>query len=158
MHIGKFSKLRQCIIPSRSTVNCKSHLLIFFALSICYVSLMILLIQSGDIEINPGPIQRVIRRSFHQGDQRFEQTAGTQCMCNALYSVGYSIIKKVHYWSTWDMGYMLTAGNSLYSSLGFTSQLLSVDELPDSICIENMVISIIKTNLETGLMTRSLGG
>ena len=85
---------------------------------------MILLIQSGDIEINPGTIQRVIRGSFHQGDQSFGQTPGTQCMCNALYSVGYSIIKKVRYWSTWDMDYILTAGNSLYSSLGFRSQLL----------------------------------
>ena len=56
------------------------------------------------------------------------------------------------------MDYILTAGNSLYSSLGFRSQLLSVDELLDSICIENIVISIIKANLETGLMTRSLGG
>ena len=119
---------------------------------------MILLIQSGDIEINPGPIQRVIRGSFHQRDQRFGQTAGTQCMYNTLYSVGYSIIKKVRYWSTLDMDYILTAENSPYSSLGFTSQLLSVDELPDSICIENIVISIINTNLETGLMTRSLGG
>ena len=153
-----FSKLHQCIIPSRSTVNCKSHLLIFFALTICYVSLMILLIQSGDIEINLRPIQRVIRGSFYQGDQRFGKTASTQCMCNALYSVGYSIIKKVRYWSTWDMDYILTAGNSLYSSLGFRSQLLSVDEPPDSICIENIVTSIIKTNLEIGLMTRSLGG
>ena len=153
-----FSKLHQCIIPSRSTVNCKSHLLIFFALTICYVSLMILLIQSGDIEINLRLIQRVIRGSFYQGDQRFGKTASTQCMCNALYSVGYSIIKKVRYWSTWDMDYILTAGNSLYSSLGFRSQLLSVDEPSDSICIENIVTSIIKTNLEIGLMTRSLGG
>ena len=56
------------------------------------------------------------------------------------------------------MDYILTAGNRLYSSLGFRSQLLSADELPDSICIEKTVISIIKTNLETGLMTRSLGG
>ena len=52
---------------------------------------MILPIQSGDIEINPGPIQRVIRGSFYQGHQRFGQTPGTQCMCNALYSVGYSV-------------------------------------------------------------------
>ena len=94
-----------------------------------------------------------MRGSFNQGDQRFGQTAGTQCMCNALYSVGYSIIKKVHYWSTWDMGYILTAGNSLYSSLRFRSQLLSVDELPHSIRIDNIVISYIKTNLETGLIT-----
>ena len=153
-----FSNLRQCIIQSRSTGNCKSHLLIFFAISICSLSLMILLIQSGDIEINPGPIQRVIRGSFHQGYQRFGLTAGTQCMCNALHSVGYSIIKKVRYWSTWDMDYILTARDSLYSSLGFRSQLLSVDELSDSICIENIMISIIKTNLETGLMMVNLGG
>ena len=98
-----------------------------------------------------------MRGSFNQGDQRFGQTAGTQCMCNALYSVGYSIIKKVCYWSTWDTDYVLTAGNSLYSSLGLRSQSLSVDDLPDSICIKNIVISIIKTNLETGLMTGSLG-
>ena len=68
---------------------------------------MILLIQSGGIEINPGPIQRVTRGSFHKGDQRFGQTAGTKCMCNALYSVGYSTIKKVRYWSTWDMDYTI---------------------------------------------------
>ena len=98
-----------------------------------------------------------MRGSFNQGDQRFGQTAGTQCMCNALYSVGYSIIKKVCYWSTWDTDYVLTVGNSLYSSLGFRSQLLSVDDLPDSICIENIVISITKINLETGLMTGSPG-
>ena len=107
---------------------------------------MILLIQSGDSEINPGPIQRVIRGPFHQGDQRFGQTAGTQSMCNALYSVGYLIIKKVCYW---DMDYILTGGNSLYSSLGFRSQLLSVDELPDSIYISNIVISIIKILKQT---------
>ena len=153
-----FSNLRQCIIQSRSTGNCKSHLLTFFAISICSLSLMILLIHSGDIEINPGPTQRVIRDSFHREDQRFGQTASTQCMCNALHSVGYSIIKKVCYWSTWDMDYILTARNSLYSSLGFRSQLLNVDELSDSICIESIMISIIKTNLETGLMTGSLGG
>ena len=153
-----FSNLRQCIIQSRSTGNCKSHLLTFFAISICSLSLMILLIHSGDIEINPGPTQRVIRDSFHREDQRFGQTAGTQCMCNALHSVGYSIIKKVRYWSTWDMDYILTARNSLYSSLGFRSQLLNVDELSDLICIESIMISIIKTNLETDLMTASLGG
>ena len=78
-------------------------------------------------------------------------------MCNALYSVGYSIINKVCYWSTWDTDYVLMAGNSLYSSLGLRLQLLSVDDLPDSICSENIVISIIKTNLETSLMTGSLG-
>ena len=72
-------------------------------------------------------------------------TAGTQCMCNALYLVGCSIIKKVRHWTTWDMDYILIAGNSRYSR----SHLLSVDELPGSIPIENILISITKTNLET---------
>ena len=76
-------------------------------------------------------IKELIRGLFHQGNQRFGQTAGTQYMSNSLYSVGYAIIKKVRYWRTWDMDYILTAGSSLYSSLGFRSQLLSVDELPD---------------------------
>ena len=106
---------------------------------------MLLLIQSGDIEINPAPIQRVTRGSFHQVHQRFWQTAGTQCMCNALYSVGHSIIKKVRHWTTWDMDYIFIAGNSLYSTLGFRSQLFSVNELPGSISIENILVRITKT-------------
>ena len=116
---------------------------------------MLLLIQSGDNEINPGHVKRVIRGSFQQGDQRFGQTAGTQCIYNALYSVSYSIIKNVCHLTTLDMDYILITGNILYSTLGFRSQLLSVDELLGSIPIEKILISITKTNLETGLMTRS---
>ena len=76
-------------------------------------------------------------------------------MCNALYSVGYSIIKNVCHKSTFDMDCILIAGNSLYSSLGFWSKLLSVDKLPSLIPIENILISITERNLETVLMTRS---
>ena len=103
---------------------------------------MLLLTQSADIEINPGPIQRVIRGSFHQGDQRFQEMAGTQCMFNAFYSVGYSMIKKARHWTTWDMDYIVIAGNSLYGTLEFRAQWLSVDELPSLIPIKNILISI----------------
>ena len=65
------------------------------------------------------------------------------------------MIKKVRHWTTWDMDYILRAGPSLHSTFGFRSQLLSVDKLPRSIPIENILISITKTNLETRLMTRS---
>ena len=146
-----FDKFYLNTCPRKNTVDDYwSH---FFIIStvICHASLMLLVIQSGDIEINPGLIQRVIWGSFYQGDQRFGQMAGTQCMCNALYSVGYSIIKKVRHWTTWDMDYIIITGNSLYSTLGFRSRLLSADELPDSISIKNILISISKTNLETGL-------
>ena len=106
---------------------------------------MLLRIQSGDIEINVWPIQRVVRGSFHEGHQRFGQTSGTQCMCNALYSVGYSIIKKVCQWTTLDMDCIFIAGNSLHSTLGFRSQLFSVSEHTGSRLLK----------LEAGLMTRS---
>ena len=64
-------------------------------LLICYASFMLLLIQSEGIEINSRHIQRVMRSSFHQEDQTFGQEEGTECMCNVLYSVGYSIIMKI---------------------------------------------------------------
>ena len=51
------------------------------------------------------------------------------------------------------MDYILTAAYSLYSNLGFRSQLL----MNCPIRFVSIVISIIKTNLETGLMTESLG-
>lgn len=70
---------------------------------------MLLLIQLRDIKINPEAIQRVIQGSFNQKTKRFGQTASTQFM----YSAGYMIIKKVHCWTTWDMNYILIAGNSL---------------------------------------------
>ena len=46
-------------------------------------------------------------------------------MWNASFSVGYSIIKKVHHWTTWDMNYtLITARNSLYSTLGHNCWVL----------------------------------
>ena len=113
-----FNKFLLNTCPRKNTINCRSHFFILSTSLICYTSLMQLLILSRDTENNPGPIQGVIRGSFHQGDQRFGQTAGTQCMRNTLYSVGYSIIKKVCHWITWNMAYILIAGNSLCGTLG----------------------------------------
>ena len=86
-------------------------------------------IQSTDIDIYPGRIESVIKGFLHQRKQRFGQTLGTQCMCNALYLVAYLTIRKVRHFTTWDMDYILIAGNSLYSTLGPRSQLLSDDKL-----------------------------
>ena len=41
---------------------------------------------------------------------------------------------------TWDID---------YGSLGFRTQLLTVDKLPISICVESMPVTIAKTNLVT---------
>ena len=48
-----------------------------------------ILLASGDIETNPGPIFTIstAKGSFHQGNPKYGRTAGTQCMCNSLASV-----------------------------------------------------------------------
>ena len=43
------------------------------------------LLLDGDIDSNPGPdFDKLVTGSFHQGDMKFEQTAGIKCACNYL--------------------------------------------------------------------------
>lgn len=47
-------------------------------------------LRSGDIETNPGPtcnIEKTVQGSFHQGNERFGNTAGAQCACNSSYAL-----------------------------------------------------------------------
>ena len=63
------------------------------------LALVLTLIIDGDIESNPGPtyvIEKAIHGLYHQGDQRFGNTAGVQCACNSLYALCWSQIKKVY--------------------------------------------------------------
>ena len=57
-----------------------------------FITLLVLtaiLLQSGDIETNPGPTFSIstVKGSFHQGNPKYGRTAGTQCMCNSLVSL-----------------------------------------------------------------------
>ena len=57
---------------------------------------------SGDIETNPGPVvipTKCIQGSFHQGNNRFGASAGSQCMCNAFWAISYAKIKSPRYWT-----------------------------------------------------------
>ena len=49
-----------------------------------------LLLISGDIENNHGPvtkIQKAVFGSFHPGHSKFGGTAWIQCLCNAFYAI-----------------------------------------------------------------------
>ena len=96
-------------------------------------------------------LKKIVRGSFHQGDLRFSDMAGKQCMCNALFSICYSAFKKVKFWRTWDLNYILTAGDDLYRNIA-TSDFLNVDELPQCLTFEGEVINIQKIKLEGGIM------
>ena len=55
------------------------------AKSLMHLMHRLLLLLGGDIETNPGPtyaVDKAVLGTFHQGDQRFGETAGVQCACN----------------------------------------------------------------------------
>ena len=65
---------------------------VFFLKLIIYTLLL-----SGDIELNPGPdiLQEIftdksVQGSFHQGNDKFLETAGVQCSSNCFFAVCYS--------------------------------------------------------------------
>ena len=89
-------------------------------------------------------ILKTVQGTFHQGDPRLGEFTGTQCVCNALFSICLSAVKKVPYWNSSDLDYIIREGTNLYRNLGFTTQYLSVDDLPNVVVIENQVIEVLK--------------
>ena len=93
-----------------------THFLHTFFLVILILDLNLnfaLLLLDGDVESNPGPttytLLKVVQGSFPQGDPKFGQTAGIQCVCNSLFSLWlcWSPIKRVTVWTTYDLDYVL---------------------------------------------------
>ena len=109
-----------------------------------FLKLRILL--DGDVESNPGPTYKILKTvqgSFHQADPRFRETAGRQCACNALYSITWSVIRRIGLWNTSDLDFILFEGDKLYKNVGATS-FLSADDLPQSVDVENNKITVEK--------------
>ena len=114
----------------------------------------LLLIDAGDIETNPGPqILKAILGSFHQGPPKFGSTAGIQCSCNALFSIYFSVIKKVTVWKTWELDYILENGDKLFKSLNIPRSLL-FHELPLVFAIENQQFDIEMLMNSFGLLNQ----
>ena len=115
--------------------------------------LSMLLLLSGDIESNPGPvtykIQKSVSGTFHQGHSKFGNTSGIQCCCNALFAICFSLIKKVSIWKSWDLDYILEKGDAVFKMIGIP-RALSMNELPHSIEIES-------NNVEIEMLTEYFG-
>ena len=111
--------------------------------------LSIILLSSGDIETNPGPTFSIksVQGSYHQNNPKYGVTAGTQCMCNSLASVCYANVKQVRYWTTWDLDKILDFGNKTYSSLGYTKEYLSFDDLPSTFSMGDIVLELQKSEI-----------
>ena len=143
--IVNFKKMDSNITSSGLRFLLKS---IPFSISL-YIALILLL--SGDIELNPGPPtpSKSVNGTLHQGDLPFGNTAGSQCMCNTLWAICYSKIKNVRYWKQWDLDTILHHGNELYKEKGHLHEQLSFEELPDNLSINGNIIDVLKSDEKT---------
>ena len=79
--------------------------------------------------------------SFNQGHQKFGSIAGLQCCAIALYSIAFSVLKRVKYWSSDTLDSINEQGSMFYKTLG-KEEYLGVEDLPDVINIFGEMISI----------------
>ena len=80
----------------------------------------------------------------------FGVTAGRQCACNALYSIAWSVAKRISQWKSFDLDHIIMCGDRMYKSL----KIGNVDELPREIYMYGytMRLSISEANLHEGVV------
>ena len=103
-------------------------------------------------------VLKSVQGNFNQGNiTLFGETAGRQCACNALFSVCWSVARKVSLWKSYDLDNILIEGDKLYKSLN-KNDYLNVDELPRHIKIYNYNINIDMKleNLHEGIATHGV--
>ena len=69
-----------------------------FVCAIILVLFKVALKVAGDIESNTGPydLLKSVQGNFSQGNVgMFGETAGHQCACNALFSICWSLVRKI---------------------------------------------------------------
>ena len=105
---------------------------------------MLKLLLSGDVELNPGPsynLVKVVKASLHQANPMFGNTAGTQCACNALFSICWALWKNVGFWYTDDLDYILIKGDELRKSIKL-NRYLGMEDLPNNVDVEGNNVTI----------------
>ena len=112
----------------------------------------LVLTVAGDIELNPGPYEILTSGNIAM----FGETAGRQCACNVLFSVCWSLVRKISCWTTRDLDHILIQGDNMYKSLNKES-FLSVDDLPREIHIFQFIASVeMKVENLYGICRRTL--
>ena len=82
-------------------------------------------------------VLKSVQGNFNQGNVvLFGGTAGKQCSCNALFSVCWSVVRKVSIWKSYDLDNILIEGDKIYKFPN-KDDFLSVDELQQRIKIYN---------------------
>jgi len=86
-------------------------------------------------------LKSVVQGSYHQGDERFGDSAGKQCTCCALFSVIFTLMKSPGHWNFNDLDFIVEKGDSIYKNLN-VNRYLMFSELPRETSIFNSIITI----------------
>ena len=78
----------------------------------------------------------VTQGNYHQGDLKFDVSAGKQCYCMALTSIGWSTVRKLTLWKEYDLDFILENGDKLFRSQKVERKLY-IDEIPGELLFEN---------------------
>ena len=60
---------------------------------------------------------KVVRGSFHQGNERFGESAGKQCTCCSLFSIAFTKVKSLGYLDSNDIDFVVENGDQIYKEL-----------------------------------------
>ena len=63
-------------------------------------------------------IKKSIQATHYQGHLNYRESAGMQCTSNAYFSIAYYVTKKLSFWKSCDLDYILEKGDILFKSVG----------------------------------------
>ncbi|XP_071152909.1 uncharacterized protein [Mytilus edulis] len=82
----------------------------------------------------------MMQGSFHQGDDRFRNNSGKQCVANSLTAIAYSKLSLIDNWNMTFLDEILIEGNILYTWIHGDNEELLVTELPKMVEIRDMIV------------------
>ena len=77
-----------------------------------------------------------------------------QCACISLFSIAWSKLQRVGLWNSSRLDYILNEGDRIYKNLR-KSDFLTVDDLPQSLDIENYCLLVTKLRYLEGEISNS---
>ncbi|XP_030847547.1 uncharacterized protein LOC105443054 isoform X3 [Strongylocentrotus purpuratus] len=101
-------------------------------------------------------ITLVAQGTFNQGDTRFGDLSGKQCVTNSLSALLYSKVKNANDWKSTDLDRILNNGNELYCyirrSTSLDNQYLLISDLYEYLDAYNELFNIVCREPVTGLL------
>ena len=86
-----------------------------------------------------------VRGTFHQGNRRFAESMGKQCVPNSIMAIIYTNILPLNQWKTEHLDSILIAGDTLYKYIDIQHDYLLISDIPNHIEAFGIQYQIEKT-------------